>query len=541
MADGDAGDTVTIIPGRTVNAAASLFPGLEAYASGQAYLQPGIMSAYEEGHLGRLEIVRQARQVERRSESIRGGIDRKTNTVVGAELFPQLTPDYQTLGLSPEWAVEFARRGEALFKSWAIDRRKLADAEGHHTFGGLMWLAMRNVTGPDGESFGIIHYDVARARRLRSPWNTTVTVLDPQRVQTPPVHSGRQDVVEGKLLDDYGRMLGFYFNRMPRGPGAFTDLEYGFCPRENRAGRPMGWHHFSKHRGAAQRGITGLVTMLRRAGKLDKFDDAKLGAAIVEAAMATYLKTKGTTQDAHDKLAPAGSTAANDFDLRVGLYDRLKLRIGPTRIPVLAPDDEIHIATADRSSGDPSAFRSGFLRDFASSIGGLTAESLSLDYSKVNYSSARAAMVDIWRGVIAERTMFCASAPSLIVEAVLEECIVKGWLPLPEGAPPFQAEREAYTRCMWTGPAMGWVDPKKEAEAAHLRTDPSRPLSTLTDEAASQGRSFDEIVATTLRERTALVQAGLIPSVMVSPAPGTAPAANEPDDDEREPPEQREE
>jgi capsid protein len=105
-------------------------------------------------------------------------------------------------------------------------------------------------------------------------------------------------------------MLGFYFNKMPRGPVGIMDLDYGFCPRENSVGRPMGWHYFSKHRGAAQRGITSLINILKRSQMLDKFDGATLGAAIVAAAMATYVKTKGTPEEAKENLAPAGGDEA---------------------------------------------------------------------------------------------------------------------------------------------------------------------------------------------------------------------------------------
>ena len=517
-----AADEFTILNGSAGNSlAASIYPGLENMPTNAGGLFQWLMTAHEEINISREEATRQARQAERQSESIRGGLDRKVNTLVGADLMPRLTPDYQTLGLTPEWAAEFARQGEALLKSWMIDRRKICDAEGHYTFGGLMWLAMRNVAGPDGETFGIIHYDVMRQRRLGTPWATTVTVLDPQRVKTPPEYAGDPRVVDGKVLDEYGRMLGFYFDKMPRGPTMNTDLTFGYCPRENGVGRPMGWHYYAKHRGAAQRGITNLVNVLRRSRKLDKFDDATLGAAIVAASMATYVKTQGTPEQARESLAPAGESNDPRFT-KLALYDKLKLRIGPARIPVLPDGDEIIISAADRAAGDPSKFRNTFMRDFASALN-TTAESLSLDYSQVNYSSARAALVDIWRGVVSERSMFYSSVPALIVEAVIEECIVKGWLQLPAGAPAFNQEREAYTRCQFTGPAMGWVDPMKEASAAQLRIDPTKPLSTLTEEAAAQGRSFDEIVAERVREQQTLLAAGLIPSL--SGAPVMQPAA----------------
>jgi lambda family phage portal protein len=519
-------EIVTTIPGVAANGPSALYPSLESWPT-NAYLFPSLMSAHEEIEISRREAVRQARQVERRSETIRGGLDRKVNTLVGADLFPRLQPDWRTLGFDavegPKWAAEYARIGEALFKSWAIDRRKICDAEGHHTFGGLMWMAMRNAAGPDGETFGIIHYDVMRQRRLGTPWATTVTVLDPLRVETPPEYAGNPNVVEGKLLDDYGRMLGFYFNKMPRGPVGLTDMSYGYCPRENSVGRPMGWHYFSKHRGAAQRGITSLINILKRSQMLDKFDGATLGAAIVAAAMATYVKTKGTPEEAQENLAPAGTDGRAVLN-RFGFYDKLKLRIGPQRIPVLPLEDEIMISSADRSAGDPSKFRNGFMRDFASALN-TTAESLSLDYSQVNYSSARAALVDIWRGIVAERSLFCTSVPSLVLDAVLEECVVKGWLPLPPGKPNFNQEREAYTRCVWTGPAMGWVDPMKEASAAVLRTNPTGPLSTLTREASAQGMSFDEIVDERAREQETLKAAGLLPEALPpGQQPGQDPA-----------------
>lgn len=512
------GDVTTVYPGRS--AASMLWPSLETNLSGQAGLFPYMMTAHEENMIGRVEAVRQASQVERQSEIIRGGIDRKVNTVVGADLRPQLTPDWRSLGLTAEWAVEFARAGEALFRSWAIDRRKICDAEGHNTFGGLMWLAHRNVAGPSGETFGIIHYDAKRAKRLGTRWGTTVTVIDPLRVSTPPAYALNDLVVDGKLIDEYGRMLGFYLDQMPRGVTMIGDMSFSFVPRETPTGRPMGWHYFSKTRGAVQRGITSLVNTLKRSRMLDKFDSATLGAAVVAAAMATYVKTGGDTEQARENLAPAGDGLLTDsYGGRINLYDKLKLRIGPQRIPVLPLGDEIKISAVDRGQGDPSKFRNGFMREFASALN-MTAEQLSLDYSQVNYSSARAAMVDIQRGVVAERSMFFPAVPALIVDAVLEEAIVKGWLPLPAGAPPFLENREAYTRCTFTGPAMGWVDPQKEAAAAILRTDPKRPLSTLTDEAAAQGYSFEEVVETRAREQRTLLEAGLIDSMIEAPMPG---------------------
>jgi hypothetical protein len=133
MAD-DPNGIVTTLPGSRTTARPTLYPGLEGFPQ-NAFLFPSLMSAHEEIEISRREAVRQARQAERRSETIRGGLDRKVNTLVGADLFPRLTR------LAHAWASRRGRDrnglrnmrgiGEALFKSWAIDRRKICDAEGH--------------------------------------------------------------------------------------------------------------------------------------------------------------------------------------------------------------------------------------------------------------------------------------------------------------------------------------------------------------------------------------------------------------------------
>jgi hypothetical protein len=109
MADGE---IVTTLPAIAHNSPSNIYPGLEGFPH-NAYLFPSLMSAHEEIEISRREAVRQARQAERRSETIRGGLDRKVNTLVGADLFPRLTPTGARLVCrsrkGPKWAAEYAR------------------------------------------------------------------------------------------------------------------------------------------------------------------------------------------------------------------------------------------------------------------------------------------------------------------------------------------------------------------------------------------------------------------------------------------------
>lgn len=560
-----ADSAVSLTPeGMQTSLGAQLYTNLET-APGQVYLTPPLLSAREELARSRTQAVRQARHVERTSEHVRAGLNKKSDLVVGARLRVGATPDWLQLGLPDRqagiaWSRQWGRLAESLFHSWAYDPRLLADSEGHYTFGGLMWMALRNRSGPDGECAGVIHYDRERAARYGTRWGTHLTILDPQDIETPPEHAlrengiARDDVCEGRLLDPDGRMIGFWVRDNP--DRTAIGVRHVFVPREVGGGRTMGFHWFMKTRGRAQRGITDMVNMLRRNSMLDSYDTASLGAAVVAAAMATYIKTSRPKRDVAEdiNLPPASAqTGVPITDLaglvnsKVEYYKKLDLRIGKNRIPMLDLDDELIIAAANSATQDPTNFRNNFLREFASALG-LDFEQFSGYYGDVNYSSARAALINIMRGVVRERDMFFPAVPSLVYSAIVEEAIVEGWLPLAPAAngdvEHFYEYREAYTRCRWTAPGLGWVDPQKEAQAAQIRTDPAAPISTLGDEAAAQGRTIDELIEERADEQVMLVEAGLIQNTWDRAAvkAGSAGGEQEQEDETeaREPPERRE-
>src|SRR5690606_6581458 len=107
----------------------------------------------------------------------------------------------------------------------------------------------------------------------------------------------------------------------------------------------------------------------------------------------------------------------------------------------------------------------------------------------------------------ADRHAFAQGFARPIFAAWLEEAIARGEVKLPPGAPDFWEAKAAYCRCRWIGPGRGWVDPVKEAQASQIRMEIG--LSTLEDEAAEQGRDYQEIIDQRARERREWAAAGL--------------------------------
>lgn len=469
-------------PDRIYSGAGSFFENLATHQGSLTY-RPATTSKNIEIRIARAEIVRQARHTERFSELIRGGLDRKADLVVGVRLRLHPQPDFEFLGIDdPDARKKFISQAKSAFNNWAYDSRKLCDAEGHYDFGGMMWMAARNLEGPDGECAGVIHYEEARRAEYGTKWATFVTIIDPDRIETPPERAADPDVFQGQKLDKHNRTIGMWFRRKHASEGNDhrNTSSHEFVFRETKWGRPRLFHHFVKTRGGQKRGITNLVTILRRTAMLDAFDTNYVAASAIAAETLTYIKTKSSAAAIAEALAPAGGQSVAQtgglvaggwgfFESKVDYYDKRKFRIGRDnqRLAVLAPDDEIVTAAIDRALADPTPFRVPFLREQASSIG-LPISLFSQNYKDTNYSSERASRLDAHSGVLRTRAQFAAAAPDLIYSAVLEEAIELGLIDWDSSWPPFQENRAAYVAAGWSGPGIGSIEPLKEANAAKV-------------------------------------------------------------------------
>ena len=89
----------------------------------------------------------------------------------------------------------------------------------------------------------------------------------------------------------------------------------------------------------------------------------------------------------------------------------------------------------------------------------------------------------------------------------LEEAINNGDVELPAGAPDFYEARADWVTCRWIGPGRGWIDPNKEAQASQMKIDAG--LSTLEDEAAEQGKDWQEVLEQRAYEEAEKTRVGL--------------------------------
>ena len=455
-------------------------------------------------------IVARTRDLVRNDGWASGAVTRILDGAVGADLRLVANPDYAALsvydpGFDADWANEFRKVAEALWRSWANDPNKYGDAKRKHTMGQIFRLAFRHRL-VDGELLAQLAWIPQRMGYGRAKYATAVNLIDPDRLSNPQLVLDTVYCRGGVQIDDLGASVGYHIRRAHQNEWMLGPNQYiwDYIPRETAQGRQVMVHDFDTMRDGEHRPAGGIFTpILSRMKMLAKYDSVELQAAVINAIFAAYIESPFDPNLMQDGM---GDTLPQYQADRAEYGSERKIQLGGARISALFPGEKIGTVAATRPAAAFADFEGAMLRNASAALG-LTYEQLSQDWSHVNYSSARAGLLEAWKTLARRRQDFAIGFASPVYVAFLEEAIDRGELPLPPGAPDFVEERAAYARCMWMGPPRGWVDPVKEAQAAVLRMDAG--LSTLRQECAEQGMDYEEVIAQRGREVAEFKKLGL--------------------------------
>jgi hypothetical protein len=140
-------------------------------------------------------------------------------------------------------------------------------------------------------------------------------------------------------------------------------------------------------------------------------------------------------------------------------YERNPARIGGARIPVMLPGSKLTMNASPRQTTAFPAFEAAFLQTVAAKLG-LSYEQLKGDWTKTNYSSARAALNETWRTITRMRMVFGEQIVEPMHLAWADEAFDKGYL------------EETPSRARRPPPA-----PKASKRAARPASRPNAPAS----------------------------------------------------------------
>jgi lambda family phage portal protein len=442
---------------------------------------------------GELLTLRQRSRSLNRNDPVAAGLtDTIGLNVVGRGLQVQARLRNDALGITPDQARELESQIETLWGAWAA----AADSGNRMTFDELQFLALRKIV-EDGE---VLALPVMAGEAWR-PVRRAVELSECDRLNMA-------QGMNGSGIDLGARGEPAYYHLLPADYSGSGMVSYGQSRKEaarDSQGRPRVLHLYRVQRPGQLRGVPLFSPVISYFQDLANYLEAELVAAKVAACLSVFVIKTDAYMGALSAATGTESSTGN----------RLQ-QLEPGMIPYLNLGEDIKVVDPKRTGETFGAFVEGVLRLIGAGLG-LPYELVLKDFSKTNYSSARAALLEgrrmfgAWRAWFADR--FCQP----IYELVLEEAFLRGLLEMPR----FYENKAEYCRCLWIGGAWGWVDPVKEVEASKMAVDFG--LSTLAEEAAGQGRDWEEVLEQRAREDRRAKELGVtLAPVQKSPG-GAAP------------------
>ena len=440
-------------------------------------------------------------------------------SVVGWGIQPKPKIDAEFLGLSDEEADAWERNTLREFQLWANNVQ--CDAERQQTFYGLQELAFRTelVSGDAFVLFGM-------KENKRTPYQTTIRVLEADRVSTPDSANGDSDsketdnggrIVDGVEIDSEGTVLRYYVcNRHPLANQNTTTVTWTAIEAQGKdTGCPNILHIMTRERPEQRRGIPFVSAQIEQIKQLDRYINSELAANVVSSMLTAFLESS-------EDDGKAGMEDAVNEDEKV-TDDELKLELAPGAIYDLPPGKHVNTLNPIRNNAAFESFISTLETIIGSSME-IPKEVLVKKYES-NYTAARSALLDFWRTVRVYRTRFNMAFNQPVYEQWLAEAVALGRIDAP-GFFDDPAIREAWCGCMWMGASMGHVDPLKEVNAAAMRIQNN--ISTQEQEASEyNGANW----AANVRQRRKEIEALKDLQINAEPAQGTEDEDEEEKDD----------
>lgn len=463
-----------------------------------------------------------SRDVSRNDGYIQSGENLAKDNIVGSMYLLNAKPETTVLGLDETWEEEMQQEVEAKFTLAAESPRCWMDASRSNTFTGMVRLAV-GIYAYSGEVLAAVEW----IRQRNRPFNTAIQMVDLDRLGNPMGMNGFGSL-DGRIVrggvhqDERGAPLGYYIRKAhPMDFDRFNDInEHQYVPATKPWGRQQIIHLKDQRRAAQSRAVAQLVAGLKAIKITSKFRDITLQQAVVNAMYAASLESDLPPEAA---FAAMGAGAAGpslgggvaqfgaEYMAAVNKFMPKGFRIDNVKIPHFFPGTRLNLRQSGAPGGIGQEFEQSLLR-YIAAILGVSYEELSKDFSKTNYSSARAALTQTWKIMQARKAMVADRFASSIYMVWFEELMNAGQLECMKysKAPNFYEglNAEAYTKCEWIGAARGQIDELKETQAAVLRI--KFGLSTHEDELAKLGKDWRKVYAQLQREEKERVRRGII-------------------------------
>lgn len=401
------------------------------------------------------------------------------DNVVGNGIRPQSLATADEMGVSQDQASDIRGACELAWSRWA----EKCDSTGHDDIYGIQALVARQLL-TNGEVFVIptMVEDVGR------PYALALEVIEADRCESQngaDNPNGRANLRAGIELGRRGQPLAYWIRVSHPGDGIYerrTKRKWRRYAAKSPTGRPNILHLMNTMRPGQTRGVPPLSPALTAFRDLGSFMEATLIRERVSACFSMIV----TTDDPYSAAISRADTTRNSQRIN---------SLTPGTVEYLNPGESVQFGNPTTTGATFDPFVERNLRAIGASLG-LPLELVTNDFSKTNYSSARAALLEARRMFGRHQRYLSTRFLQPIYEMLIEEAYLRGEIPIAD----FDRLEFQLTRTRWVPPGWSWVDPLKEVQASAAAIELG--VSTLAEEAASQyGRDWEEIIEQRAMER----------------------------------------
>lgn len=461
------------LDGNPIKFEASAYRAADTVSKEFANWQPTLATPDSELTYERDTLVARYRDLQKNNPIVSGLSQTNEDSIIGVQFNLAAKPDYRALGKSKQWAREWAKKVEAKWRVYA--NSKDVDAARKLNFHGLTKVVLRSGLG-GGEALILPLW--MKNRRTK----TVFQLVDEDRLSSPPDQQNSSSMRDGIEVNDFGEEIAFHFRKSS--PYDYWSLgeEYSWerIPARTKFDRRRVIHLYDQQRPGQHHAPPGLTSIMGDFKMFDTYRRSELKSAISNSLIAAFIETSMSADDIAGLFNADYETFATD-------RKQWQAQLEAGAMISLYPGDKLQSFTPSRPATAYASYVDNMLRTMSAGAN-VPYELLLKDFSKTNYSSARAAILEAWRFFLGRRKWLSDGWATPAYELWLEEKVMTGEVE----APGFYENKQAYVNCRWIGGGRGWVDEFKEANSAKLRI--AIGISTLQDECEIQGKDWEDVM-----------------------------------------------
>ncbi len=353
-------------------------------------------------------------------------------------------------------------------------------------------------------------------------------------------------IVQGVELDKYNRHVAYFVQTTENGV-----LKSERIPvKGEKSGRQISWMVYGSEKMSDKvRGEPLLANVLSMLSDVDKYKDAELRAAVINALIAFTVKKSPDTP--FGTRPTMGLERLKKDDIKTGIgsevppkgHQPIQLMQPGTVFDDLAPGEEVVSYQTNRPNVNFSVFEAAIIDAICWSLE-IPPEIAKLKFTS-SYSASRQANNEFEVYLKYRNFKNAKDFCQIIYEEFVIQAVLSGMLSLPGFIPAFIDPKlwqikAAWLSCTWSGIARPSVERTKDVKAANDALD--NGLTTFDDECRRiNGKSFRKVAAQLKREINYAHQLGFNPHILENnngePAysmDGDGPAKNQNDDNDND-------